>query len=105
MKKLYGFWSSKQARLGYCIYRTPDGRYVNVSEVCDTAVYPSKWDDAVPVGEVVACIKTMLSLDIRGQPRPIEEVLAPKQARTGSLSAALEVKGNFVLTTRQVYFA
>jgi hypothetical protein len=57
-KTLYGFYSAKCATLhGCCVYKRPDGSYINVTSVSKSATASgTSWDDVVFVGEVTECV-------------------------------------------------
>lgn len=53
MEKLYGFFSKKQKkRIGSCLYETPEGKLVEVTEVKRNKYQKSNWDDQSLIGEV-----------------------------------------------------
>lgn len=68
---LYGFFSQSQAIDGTCIYTTPDGREVEVTEV--RRVSFSNLTEAVCLGEVLVCVRSKSAL---GEPA-FQEPLPP----------------------------
>jgi hypothetical protein len=49
----HGWFSTKQSQFGTTFYKKEDGTEVEVTEVTDTKVWSSNWDDVVYVGLVM----------------------------------------------------
>jgi hypothetical protein len=56
--KHYGYYSAyADSQFGHCIYLTPDGLKVKVTEITRQDKPAGKWNDFVYLGEVTECIK------------------------------------------------
>lgn len=61
---MYGWFSEKAAEYGTSIYKTPEGKEVEVTLVQDSEILSTtyKWEDVIPVGEVTQYLR-------QGRPR------------------------------------
>lgn len=56
---LHGWWSPSQYALGgSAIYRTPDGRQIEVTQVTPGVEHESGWDDMEYLGPVIKFVRT-----------------------------------------------
>jgi len=56
--KMYGYYSAyADKEFGHCIYLTPEGIEIKVTEVTSQDKPAGKWNDFVYLGEVTECIK------------------------------------------------
>ena len=60
----YAWHSNRQRNLGgYCVYSTPNGGTIEVTEVNRDKDYKHSFDDAVYMGEVVTCLESHKDMD------------------------------------------
>lgn len=72
MKYIGWYSAASDRKFGHCIYTTPDGLEIKITEVISEGKPPmSKWNDLICVGPVDKCIKT-LNVDFN---RSVEELL------------------------------
>ena len=72
MKYIGWYSAAADRKYGHCIYTTPDGLEIKITEVISEGKAPmSKWNDLICVGPVDKCIKTM-KVDFN---RSVEELL------------------------------
>lgn len=58
----YAWYSSRQRDIaGYCVYSTPAGGKVVITEVARNKNYKPSWADAVYLGEVVTCLESHMN--------------------------------------------
>ena len=80
-----GYYSQKAADAGgYCLYETPDGLVVSVTEVIECGETPgSAWDDLIHIGIVTDFVKQMPNA--KGE---IDEIIGdPMPSRLGHFSS------------------